>query len=68
MWLRRLGEGCRADGPDDRSPTERFRAACELMAFAHAALRRQADEQGSTINEVLNRYERAQARFVRRVS
>jgi hypothetical protein len=66
-WLRKLGAGCHADAGDGRSPTERFRAACELMAFARAALRRQAAEAGVMVDALLARYERAQDRFVRRV-
>lgn len=68
VWLKRLGMGCRDHATDDRPPTERFRAACELMEFAHGSLRRQAEERGVTVTELLMSYERAQARFARRVT
>jgi len=45
------------------SPEERFSLACELMAFALNSLRRQAEENGCSVSELLFRYEQATARL-----
>ena len=62
FWLRKLdlvwGEHARSPRRE-MSPDERFRLACELMAFGLNSLRRQAEEDGRTIGEVLFRYEQA---------
>lgn len=62
FWLRKLDlvreEHARATSPE-LLPTERFRLACELMAFALNSLRRQAQEDGCRVSELLCRYEQA---------
>ena len=62
FWLRKLDlvreEYARASARESL-PTERFRLACELMAFALNSLRRQAQEDGCRVSELLFRYEQA---------
>jgi hypothetical protein len=69
LWLRKLDlvreEHARATSPE-LLPTERFRLACELMAFALNSLRRQAQEEGCRVSELLFRYEQATERFFSR--
>ena len=64
IWLRR-GDFLREEVPWARemSPEERFSLACELMAFALNSLRRQAEENGCSVSELLFRYEQATARL-----
>ena len=62
LWLRRLDRvrDVQAQATArELSPTERFRLACELMAFALDSLHRQAQEEGCRVGELLFRYEQA---------
>ena len=52
----------------EMSPDERFRLACELMALALNSLRRQAEEDGGAMSELLFKYEQATARLRARAS
>lgn len=64
IWLRRI-DFLREEVPwtHELSPDERFSLACELMAFALNSLRRQAEEDGCSVSELLFRYEQATARL-----
>jgi len=62
FWLRKLDlvhQEHAWTSPRESLPTERFRLACELMAFALNSLRRQAQEDGCRVSELLFRYEQA---------
>jgi len=66
FWLRRLDlvreEYAQAPEPE-MTPEHRFRLASELMVFALSSLRRQAEEDGCSVSELLFMYERATARM-----
>jgi len=66
LWLRKLDlvrDEYRWASRRELSPDERFRIACELLAFAQESLRRQAQEHGCSVSDLLFRYERATARL-----
>lgn len=66
FWLRKL-DLVRAEHEQvswqEMSPDERFGVVCSLMAFALTRLRRQAEEDGCSVGELLYRYEQAIERF-----
>jgi len=64
FWLRNLGAVARqqaAEPPAQTSPAERLQQACELMSFALARLREQAEARGCSVPELLRLYEQAEA-------
>ena len=66
FWLRNLGAVARqraAEPSVPTSPAERLQQACELMSFALARLREQAEVRGCTVPELLRLYEQAEARL-----
>ena len=64
FWLRKL-DVIREDRawahPREMSPEESIRLACELMTVTLNSLRRQADEVGCSVSELLAKYEQATA-------
>lgn len=66
IWLRKLSvvaeEQRRAPFPS-MSPTERFRIACDLMAFALTRLEEQAAQRGCSVSRLLVMYEQASGRL-----
>jgi hypothetical protein len=66
IWLRRLrmvAEEQRQAGASRLSHAERFRLACELMAFARSRLEEEAARRGSSVSALLVMYERASDRL-----
>ena len=66
FWLRNLDAVARqqaAEPPVPASPAERLQQAFELMSFALARLRAQAEARGCTVPELLRLYEQAEARL-----
>ncbi len=64
FWLRNLDAVARqhaAEPPVRTSPAERLQQACELMSFALARLREQAETRGCSVPELLRLYEHAEA-------
>lgn len=62
IWLRKLDlvlEEHTRTPEHEMSPDEKFRLAGELMAFALDSLRRQAEEDGRSVSELLFAYEQA---------
>jgi hypothetical protein len=66
VWLRNLRKVAVAEArcvAGAESPADRLRLAFELMSFALARLRAQAEARGSTVGELLIVYEEAASRL-----